>query len=85
MHVESAGGQSSSIRAIDQKRPAARPAQSGHDPQQRALARAIAAQHADLGAGIERQLDVFENLSLTILFGQVGDLVDELFAHDLVC
>ena len=29
--------------------------------QQRALARAVAAEHADLGAGIEGQIDVFEH------------------------
>ena len=32
-----------------------------HDPQQRALARAVQAEHADLGAGQKRQPDVLEN------------------------
>ena len=42
----------------------------GHDPQQRALARAVAAQHADLGAGIERQPDILEHFALADLLGQ---------------
>ena len=35
---------------------------AGHDPQQRRLARAVEAEHADLGAGQERQRDVLEHL-----------------------
>ena len=35
-----------------------------HDLQQRALPGAVEAQHADLGAEIERQPDVFENLGI---------------------
>jgi hypothetical protein len=34
----------------------------GHDPQQRGLAGAVQAQHADLGAGQEAQRDVLEHL-----------------------
>src|SRR5262249_12880202 len=34
----------------------------GHDAQQRALAGSVRAQHADLGAGIERQPDALEDL-----------------------
>ena len=34
---------------------------AGHDPQQRRLARSVVAQHADLGAGVERQGDVVED------------------------
>ena len=33
-----------------------------HDPQQRRLASAIGSQHADLGAGIERQVDALQHL-----------------------
>jgi hypothetical protein len=45
----------------------------GHDVQQRGLARAVVAEHADLGAGIERQRDVGEDF----LVGRVapGELV----------
>ena len=45
---------------------------AGHDPQQRALARAVAAQHADLGARIERQPDVLEHLALAVFLGEVA-------------
>src|SRR5439155_10092405 len=34
---------------------------AGHDPQQRALARAVQSEHADLGAKIKRQPDILEN------------------------
>jgi hypothetical protein len=34
---------------------------AGHDLQQRRLARAVQAEHADLGAGEERQGDVLED------------------------
>ena len=34
---------------------------AGHDPQQRALAGAVQAEHADLGAGQEREPDVLED------------------------
>ncbi len=37
---------------------------AGHDLQQRALARAVQAEHADLRAGIERQPDVFEHFGV---------------------
>src|SRR5207244_11186146 len=42
---------------------------------------AIAAQDADLGAGIKRQPDVLEHLALTVLLGQALDLIDVLRAH----
>ena len=35
---------------------------AGHDAQQRAFARAVGAEHADLGAGIEREIDPLEDL-----------------------
>ena len=38
--------------------------EAGHDFQQRGLARAVQAQHADLGAGEEGQRDVLQDLSL---------------------
>jgi hypothetical protein len=34
---------------------------AGHDPQQGALPRPVRAEHADLGAGQERQRDVFQH------------------------
>jgi len=37
---------------------------AGHDPQQGGLARAVVAEHADLGAGEEVEVDVLENLLL---------------------
>ena len=37
---------------------------AGHDLQQRRLARAVQAEHADLGAGEERERDVLEDLAL---------------------
>jgi hypothetical protein len=35
-----------------------------HDPQQRRLAGAVGAEHADLGAGVERQRDVAQHLAI---------------------
>ena len=43
---------------------------AGHDPQQRALAGAVAAQDADLRAGVEREPDIFEDFALANLLGQ---------------
>ena len=37
---------------------------AGHDAQERALARPVAAEHADLGAGIEGQPDALQDLPL---------------------
>ncbi len=54
----------------------------GHDAQQRALAGAVATQHADLGAGVEGKPDVFENLALAEFFGERGDLVDIFLGHE---
>ena len=53
----------------------------GHDPQERALARAVAADHADLGSGIERQPDVLEDLFLAVGLGEVFDGEDVLSRH----
>ena len=53
----------------------------GHDPQQRALARAVAAQHADLGAGIKREPDIFEDFALADLLGHARHLVDVFLGH----
>ena len=52
---------------------------AGHDPQQRRLAGAVDADHADLGVRVERQLDVLQQL----LGGRIGlrqtlHVVDEL-------
>ena len=57
---------------------------AGHDPQQRALAGAVAAQDADLGAGIEREPDIFEDFALTNLLGQRGHLKDVFLSHATV-
>ena len=46
-------------RLADERRVFAR-----HDPEQRALARAVEAEHADLGAGEEREPDVLEDLGV---------------------
>jgi hypothetical protein len=40
------------------------PVLAGHDPEQRRLARAVQAEHADLGAGEEAERDVLEDLAL---------------------
>ncbi len=54
---------------------------AGHDPQQRRLARAVHAQHADLGVGIEREVDVFEDFAVAgVSLGQPLHMVDELTA-----
>ena len=37
--------------------------EAGHDPEQRRLAGAVDAEHADLGVRIERQMDVIEHLA----------------------
>jgi hypothetical protein len=57
---------------------------SGHDSQQRAFAGAVAAQDADLGAGVEGEPDIFEDFPLTDLLGQPGHLEYVLLGH-LVC
>ncbi len=53
----------------------------GHDPQERALARAVAPDHADLGPGIERQPDVLEDVLLAVGLGEVFDGEDILGRH----
>ena len=50
--------------------------EAGHDLEQRAFAGAVAAEDADLGAGIEREPDIFEDFALTDLLGQAFDLED---------
>ena len=37
---------------------------AGHDPQQRRLAGSVRADHTDLGAGVEREGDVRQHLSV---------------------
>ena len=60
---------------------------AGHDAQQRRLAGAVDAEHADLGVRIERQVDVFEHLAVArIGLGQTLHVIDELAAvHCLLC
>ena len=54
----------------------------GHDAQQRRLAGAVDAEHADLGVGIERQVDVLQNLPVArIGLGQTLHVIDELTGH----
>jgi hypothetical protein len=53
-----------------------------HDPQQRALAGPVDAQHADLGVGIKRQVDVLQYLPVArISLGETLHVVDELPGH----
>ena len=54
----------------------------GHDAQQRRLAGAVDAEHTDLGVGIERQVDVLQNLAVAgIGLGETLHVVDELPRH----
>ena len=56
--------------------------EAGHDAQQRRLAGAVDAEHADLGVGIERQVDVLQNLPVPgIDLGQALHVIDELTGH----
>ncbi len=38
-------------------------------------------EHADLGAGIEREPDVLEHLLRAVLLGEIDDLIDVLLRH----
>ena len=54
----------------------------GHDLQQGGLARAVDAEHADLGVGVEGQVNVVENLlAAGPLLGEALHMVDELPRH----
>ena len=54
----------------------------GHDPQQRRFPGAVGPQHADLGIGIERQIDVLEHLAVArIGLGETLHVIDELAGH----
>ncbi len=55
--------------------------EAGHDPQQRRLAGAVDAEHADLGVGVEREMDVIEHLPGRIALGQTLHEIDELTGH----
>ncbi len=56
--------------------------EAGHDAQQRRLAGAVDAEHADLGIGIERQVDVLQDLAVArIGLGEPLHMVDELPRH----
>jgi hypothetical protein len=52
-----------------------------HDLHERALAGAVAAQQADLRAGVEGQVDVLEEFALPKLLVQVADLENEGRTH----
>src|SRR3954471_3841676 len=55
---------------------------AAHDPQQGGLARAVDAEHADLGIRIERQMDVLQDLPVRrIGLGQTLHVIDELTGH----
>ena len=59
---------------------------AGHDAQQRRLAGAVDAEHADLGVGIERQIDVLQDLAVArIGLGQPLHVIDELTGHVAPC
>ena len=52
---------------------------AGHDAHQRRLARAVDAEHADLGFGIEGEIDVLQHLlAAGIGLGQTPHVIDEL-------
>ncbi len=55
---------------------------AGHDAQQRGLARAVDAEHTDLGVRIERQIDVLENLPIArIGLRETLHVINELTGH----
>ncbi|MNS54791.1 hypothetical protein D3C72_876050 [compost metagenome] len=54
--------------------------EAGHDLEQRGLARAVQAQHADLGAGEERQRDVLQDVTL----GR-DDLAHAVHGENVLC
>src|SRR6266481_2404644 len=55
---------------------------AGHDPQQGRFAGAVDAEHADLGVGIKRQMNVIEHLAIAgIGLGQTLHEIDELARH----
>ena len=59
--------------------------EAGHDLEQAALARAVAAQHADLGARVERQRDVLQHRAIRwVEASQLVTGVDEFVSHDEV-
>ena len=51
---------------------------AGHDLEQRGLAHAVRAHHADFRAGVERQRDVVEDDLVAVRFARFVHLVDEL-------
>ena len=56
--------------------------EAGHDAQQRRLAGAVDAEHADLGVRVERQVDVLQDLPVPrIGLGQPLHVIDELTGH----
>ena len=53
-----------------------------HDAQQRRLAGAVDAEHADLGVRVKSQTDVIQNLAVArIGLGQILHVIDELTGH----
>ena len=59
---------------------------AGHDAQQRRFARAVGAEHADLGVGVEAQMDVVEHLlAAGIGLRHSVHVIDELARHEAMC
>src|SRR3954468_6786642 len=55
---------------------------AGHDAKQRRFAGAVDAEHADLGVGIERQVDILQDLAVArIGLGEAFHVIDELTGH----
>ena len=55
---------------------------AGHDAQERRLARAVDAEHADLGVGVEGEVDVLEDLPVSrIGLREAAHVIDELSGH----
>ena len=84
--LSSSCGSCSSIPTVAPGASAASPRYSwstpGHDPQQRRLARAVVAEHADLRARVERQRDVVEHrLVRRVDLGQAVHREDVLRGH----
>ncbi len=58
--------------------------EAGHDAQQRRFAGAVDAEHADLGVGIELQVDVLQDFPVPrINLGEALHVINELTGHIL--
>ena len=60
--------------------------EAGHDAEQRRLAGAVRAEHADLGVGVEGEMDVVQHLAVArIGLGDAAHVIDELSCHGRSC